>query len=67
MEKKTGFKINPLIAAAEDIKEMIDGKYSQSLSTEVTEALKESGESVRQVVDISTLSSGVAVRGSADN
>lgn len=62
LEKKTGFKISPLIATAEDIKEMIDGKYSQSLSTEVTEALKETGESVQKVVDISNLTSGVAVR-----
>src|SRR3989338_7222866 len=62
LEKKTGFKIKPLIAAEVDVKLMIDEKYSQSLSTEVTEALKESGESTRQVVDISSLTSGVAVR-----
>ena len=62
LEKKTGFKIKPLIAAEVDVKLMIDEKYSQSLSTEVTEALKESGESTRQVVDIASLTSGVAVR-----
>lgn len=62
LEKKTGFKIKPLMAAEADVKLMIDEKYSQSLSTEVTEALKESGESTQKVVDIASLTSGVAVR-----
>lgn len=62
LEKKTGFKIKPLMAAEVDVKLMIDEKYSQSLSTEVTEALKESGESTQKVVDIASLTAGVAVR-----
>src|SRR3989338_2478443 len=62
LEKKTGFKIRPLMAAEVDVKLMIDEKYSQSLSTEVTEALKESGESAQKVISVTSLTSGVAVR-----
>jgi type IV pilus assembly protein PilB len=45
LEKKTGLKIKPFIATSEDVQEALDLRYEQSLSTEVTEALKETGTS----------------------
>jgi len=42
LAKKTGRQITPCFATKLDIKEAIDQKYSQSLSSEVTEALKDS-------------------------
>lgn len=42
LEKKTGFKIKPAISVGADITRAIDERYAQSLSTEVTEALKDS-------------------------
>lgn len=62
LEKKTGFKIKPVIAAADDILQLIEEKYSQSLSTEVTEALKESGEPQSKVIDIEALAKGTIIR-----
>lgn len=42
LEKKTGKKIKPFIADADDIKSMVAEKYSQGLGSEVTAALKDS-------------------------
>jgi type IV pilus assembly protein PilB len=43
LEKKTGAKIKPFAALPQEVKENIDIRYEQSLSTEVTAALKEAG------------------------
>jgi type IV pilus assembly protein PilB len=53
LEQKTGKNIIPAIAAKKDIERAINRNYSQSLSSEVTEALKEteSGSQKKQVVD----------------
>ena len=44
IRRKTGREIVPYFAAKKDIIEAIEQKYTQSLSTEVTQALKETGE-----------------------
>jgi type IV pilus assembly protein PilB len=41
IEKKTGFKIKPYLAESQVLLKEIRGRYAQSLSSEVTEALKE--------------------------
>lgn len=43
VEQKTGMQIKSYVAAPADITKAIDEAYAQSLSTEVTAALKESG------------------------
>ncbi len=43
LEKKTGVKIKPFAAMPEEVKSNIDVRYEQSLSSEVTAALKETG------------------------
>ena len=43
LEKKTGMKIKPYAATTKDVEEAIATRYQQSLSTEVTAALKEAG------------------------
>lgn len=52
IEQKTKKKIKAAICLEEDIKEAIQRHYNQSLSAEVTEALKETGKST--AVDIKT-------------
>lgn len=52
LEKKSGFKIKPAIAVGADIVRSIEERYAQSLSTEVTEALKESAEPTKKTIDI---------------
>lgn len=42
LEKRSGRKIHPYLASAEAIREQIENRYAQSLSNEVTEALRES-------------------------
>ncbi|OGD62559.1 hypothetical protein A2160_05955 [Candidatus Beckwithbacteria bacterium RBG_13_42_9] len=44
LETKTGQRIEPYIAMTDQIRETIEEKYAQSLSAEVTEALKETTE-----------------------
>lgn len=52
LTKKTGQKILPYFTNAKDLNEAIQQKYAQSLSSEVTAALKESaGEEKKKVVD----------------
>jgi len=43
LEKKTGVRIKPFAAVPEEVKANIEVRYEQSLSTEVTAALKEAG------------------------
>ena len=62
IEKKTGFKVKPFIASHQDIISAIDEKYSQSLSTEVSAVLKESGESIQKVIDLKQLQAGQIIR-----
>ncbi|KKU63686.1 MAG: type II secretion system protein E [Candidatus Amesbacteria bacterium GW2011_GWA1_47_16] len=45
LEKKTGIKVKIFAASPAEVKDSIDSKYEQSLSTEVTAALKEAGTS----------------------
>ncbi|HEY5601155.1 MAG TPA: ATPase, T2SS/T4P/T4SS family [Patescibacteria group bacterium] len=51
VEQKTGLKIKPHVGISTDIQRAITEQYAQSLSTEVTAALKEAGASTGQVVD----------------
>lgn len=41
IEKRSGFRVKPLLALADDIKHAISDQYSQNLTSEVTSALKE--------------------------
>ncbi len=45
LEKKTGLHVKPFIALPDEVQEAIDMRYEQSLSSEVTAALKETGGS----------------------
>jgi len=58
LEKKTGASIKPYAAVPAKVSDAIDSRYAQSLSTEVTAALKESGEEQAEVktVDIRKMS-----------
>lgn len=62
IEKKTGLKVKPFIVSQEDIISAINEKYSQSLSTEVSAVLKETGESVGKVIDLKQLEAGQIIR-----
>lgn len=55
LETKTGQRIEPYIAVADQIIATIDEKYAQSLSAEVSEALKETTESKPKVLDAKKL------------
>ena len=44
LERKSGAKINPYIASTDDISSAIESQYSQSLSSEVSEALHQETE-----------------------
>lgn len=50
LEKKTGVKVKPFAANPEEVKANIETRYQQSLSTEVTAALKEAGGSQTEEV-----------------
>lgn len=52
LEKKTGVRIKPHAAIPAEVMEAIETRYSQSLSTEVTAALKESTGEEREVKTI---------------
>lgn len=43
LETKAGYEIKPYLAGEEDLKQAIEEQYAQSLSTEVTAALRETG------------------------
>lgn len=49
VEKKTGFKLLPHFASPTEIERMIAERYAQSLSNEVNEALKETGQAAAPV------------------
>lgn len=56
LEKKSGLKIKPVIAVGQEITRAIAERYAQSLSTEVTEALKESAnEPAQKTIDLKQL------------
>lgn len=55
VEKKTGFRIIPLMASKVDLTEAISEQYSHSLSTEVTAALRETSLEKKKVVDVKQL------------
>lgn len=62
LEKKSGNRIKPAIAAGADIRRAIEERYSQSLSTEVTEALKETGDPQQKTIDVKQIASGNIIR-----
>ncbi len=55
VEKKTGYQIIPHLATTSDLEVGIAERYSQSLSTEVTAALKETSQENHRVVDVRQL------------
>ncbi|NIN92852.1 hypothetical protein GTO36_07705, partial [bacterium] len=57
VEKKSGCKIKPFIAARKKIETAIEQRYAQSLSTEVTAALKETtiAPEARTMVDVAKM------------
>lgn len=55
VEKKTGYQIVPHLATASDLDLAINERYAQSLSTEVTEALKDTSQANQKVVDVAQL------------
>ncbi len=55
VEKKTGYQIIPHLATESDLDLAINERYAQSLSTEVTEALKDTTQANQKVVDVSQL------------
>lgn len=44
LEKKSGYRVKPVIAAGADIRRAIDERFQQSLSSEVTAVLRETSE-----------------------
>lgn len=52
IEKKSGKKVRSYLALPSDIKNTIDEQYSQNLSTEVTEALKETATHEVATIDV---------------
>jgi len=60
IEKKTGMKIKPYLGEKSRLKKEIETRYSQSLSSEVTEALKETVKTAPEAsLQASQVSSGV--------
>ncbi len=55
VEKKTGFKVKPFAAIPESVDVAIQDRYAQSLSAEVTAALKETSVDEVKTVDIKRL------------
>jgi type IV pilus assembly protein PilB len=53
LEKKAGVKIKPFAAIPSEVRENLETRYAQSLSTEVTAALKEAGG--EQPVEVKTV------------
>lgn len=62
LEKKTDCRIVPFIAPASQISEVIEEKYAQSLSTEVTEVLKETGAAEEKVKVLDARQMGKVIR-----
>jgi type IV pilus assembly protein PilB len=55
VEKKTGFRIKPYLTPKQDLSAVISERYTQSLSSEVSEALKETNQATKKVVDVRNL------------
>lgn len=55
VEKKTGYQIAPHLATATDLDLAINERYAQSLSTEVTEALKDTSQANQKTLDLSQI------------
>jgi type IV pilus assembly protein PilB len=55
VEKKTGFRLVPHMAVKTELEAAITERYTQSLSTEVTAALRETSMDRRKVVDVKQL------------
>jgi type IV pilus assembly protein PilB len=55
VEKKTGYQIIPHLATVSDLDLAINERYAQSLSTEVTEALKDTSQANQKILDVSQL------------
>ena len=55
VEKKTGLRLIPHLVTASDLTIALEEIYTRSLTTEVTEVLKESGELERRTIDVSQL------------
>lgn len=63
LEKKSGYKIKPAISIGADISRAIAERYAQSLSTEVTEALKESAsEPSQKILDLKQIETSGIIR-----
>jgi type IV pilus assembly protein PilB len=55
-EQKSGYKLIPHYASRSELERLIAERYAQSLSTEVTQALKESGQSASEKKKLQNLS-----------
>ncbi len=67
VQRKSGLRVKPHIAPATDIQRAIAERYAQSLSTEVTQALKDTGPALGQKILIAgtsdlTMAPGEVVR-----
>src|SRR3989344_2122332 len=55
IEKKTGYKIKPYLAEASLLLKEIANRYSQSLSSEVTQALKDTADSRPRISELDSI------------
>jgi type IV pilus assembly protein PilB len=55
VEKKSGYQIKPFLTTKANLGTIITERYSQSLSSEVTEALKDTGAATKKIVDVRNL------------
>lgn len=55
IEKKTGYRVVPHFAMAEDIEVAVQERFSQSLTSEVSAALKETPSEKKKVIDVTSL------------
>ncbi len=62
IEKKSGCQVIPFMAVESELKLMVADLYSQSLSTEVTEALKETTPAEGKVVTVDITKIGEVIR-----
>ncbi len=59
IEKKTGMRLQPFLGETSKLKKQIKERYAQSLSSEVTEALKETTTAQAKKMTVDELSGGV--------
>ncbi|KKU02957.1 MAG: General secretory pathway protein E [Candidatus Amesbacteria bacterium GW2011_GWB1_47_26] len=62
LEKKSKLRIKPYAALPEEVTKAIDGRYEQSLSGEVTAALKEAGGEVAEVKTVDVRRMGELIK-----